>query len=89
MSNPEIIATIREMQEYTRIMDEAKAAAEVLRDKLKEHMGDLENLIVGPYKLVYKPSTRTTIDGKRLAADRPDIYDAYTSTSTIRPLRVY
>ena len=89
MSNPEIIATITELQEYTRIMDEAKAAAEALRDKLKAHMGDLETLIVGAYKLTYKPVTRNTIDSKRLAADHPDIAAQYTTTTTTRPLRIF
>lgn len=88
MSNNEVISTITELQEYTRIMEEAKAAAEALRDKLKAHMGDLELLIAGPYKLTYKTVTTTRIDGKRLTADFPEIAAKYSNATTSRPLRI-
>ena len=88
MSISEITAIITELQEYTRIAEEAEAAAEALRDRLKAAMGDAELLVAGPYKLTYKPVTRTSIDGKRLAADHPDIAAAYSKTIQTRPLRI-
>lgn len=89
MSTPEIIAAVTELQEYTRIAEEAKAAAEAIRERIKAALGDIETMVAGPYKLTYKPTTRSQIDSKRLAADHPDIAAAYTTTTTTRPLRVY
>lgn len=84
MSNTEIIATITELQEYTRIIEEAQAAADALKDKIKAHMGEDELLIVGPYKVTWKAVTTSRIDSKALAKDYPEIASEYTKTSTSR-----
>lgn len=88
MSITEITALVTELQEYKRLIDEAKAAADALTDRIKAEMGDTETMVAGPYKLTCKPVTRRTIDSKRLAADHPDIAEAYTNTTTSRTLRV-
>lgn len=84
MSNTEIIATITELQEYTRIIEEAQAAADALKDKIKAHMGDDELLIAGPYKVTWKTVTTSRIDGKALAKDHPEIAAEYTKATTAR-----
>ena len=88
MSTTEIIATLTELQEYTRIIEEASAAADALKDKIKAYMGDMETLTAGPYKVTWKPYTRRDIDSKALRADYPEIADTYTKTSTYRPFKV-
>ncbi len=84
MSTTEIIATLTELQEYTRIIDEAQAAADALRDRIKALMGDDETLIAGPFKVTYKPVTTSRIDSKALKQDHPDIAAEYTRTTTSR-----
>lgn len=84
MSNPEIIATLTELQEYNRIIEEAQAAADALKDRIKAHMGDSETLIAGPYKVTWKAVTTNRIDSKALAKDHPDLASEYTRTSTTR-----
>lgn len=84
MSTTEIISTITELQEYTRIIEEAQAAADALRDRIKAHMGDDEVLIAGPYKVTWKAVTTTRIDSKALSQDHPDIASEYSKTTTSR-----
>ena len=88
MSISEMTALVTELQEYKRIIDEAKAAAEALTERIKAEMGETEALIVGPYRLTCKQTVRHTIDGKRLAADHPDIAAEYTNETVTRTLRV-
>ena len=88
MSNSEIIATLTELQEYNRIIEEAQAAADALKDKIKAHMGDLELLIAGQYKVTWKAVTTSRIDGKALAKEHPELAEQYTKTSTTRRFTV-
>ena len=88
MSQNEIIATLSELQEYVRIIEEATAAADALRDVIKAHMGDSETLTAGPYKVTWKPVTTSRIDSKALSADHPDIAEQYTRTTTTRRFSV-
>lgn len=88
MSTTEIIAALTELQEYTRIIEEAEAAAEALKDKIKAHMGDTETMTAGPYKVTWAPVTTTRIDSKRLTAEHPDIAAEYSKTSTARRFTV-
>lgn len=84
MSNTEIIATLTELQEYNRIIEEAQAAADALKDRIKAHMGDSETLIAGPYKVTWKAVTTNRIDSKALSKDYPELAEQYTRTSTTR-----
>lgn len=84
MCNSEIISALTELQEYTRIIEEASAAADALKDKIKNHMGSDEILIAGPFKVTWKPVTTSRIDSKALAKDFPDIAQRYTKETTSR-----
>lgn len=84
MSNSEIISALTELQEYNRIIEEAQAAADALKDRIKAHMGDSDTLIAGPYKVTWKAVTTSRIDSKALAKDYPEIASEYTKTSTSR-----
>ncbi len=88
MSITELTAIITELQEYARIAEEATAAADALKDKVKAYMGELEQLTAGPYKVTYKAITTSRIDSKSLAADHPDIASQYTKTTTVRRFSV-
>lgn len=88
MSITEITATITEMQEYIRIVEEAQAAAEALKDQIKSYMGDSELLNAGPYKVSWKPVTTSRIDTADIKKDHPEIAAQYTKTTTTRRFTV-
>ena len=88
MSTSELVAIITELQEYNRIIEEAQAAADALKDRVKAHMGDAEQLTAGPYKVTWKPVTTSRIDSKALKADHPDLCEQYTRTTTTRRFTV-
>ena len=88
MSTTEIISKLTEIQEYARIIDEATAAMEALKDEVKTHMGDETLLIAGPYKVTWAPVTTQRIDSSALKKDLPDIAARYTKAQTVRRFTV-
>lgn len=88
MSTNELITAITELQEYRRIAEETAAMIDALQDKIKAHMGDEEVLLAGPYKVVWRPVTTSRLDTKALAADHPDLAEAYKRTTTTRRFTV-
>lgn len=88
MSNSEIISKLTEIQEYARIIDEASAAMETLKDEIKAHMGDETLLIAGPFKVTYSPVTTQRLDSSALKRDLPDIAARYTKPQTVRRFTV-
>lgn len=88
MSTAEIVTILSDLQEYVRIVEEASAAADALRDQIKSYMGDNEVLTAGPYRVTWKPVTTSRIDSKALSADHPDIAGQYTRITTTRRFTV-
>ena len=84
MSNSEIITTLSELQELRRMQEELTAEIEALQDKIKNHMGDQELLLAGPYKVTWKPVTTTRIDTTALKKALPDIAERFSKTTTTR-----
>lgn len=84
MSTNEIIAALSELQELRRMQEELTAEIEALQDKIKNHMGDQELLLAGPYKVTWKPVTTTRIDTTALKKALPDIAERFSKTTTTR-----
>lgn len=84
MSTNEIITALSELQELRRMQEELTAEIEALQDKIKNHMGDTELLLAGPYKVTYKPVTTTRIDTTALKKALPDIAERFSKTTTTR-----
>jgi putative phage-type endonuclease len=59
---------------------QAKAA----RQRLQALMGEHETALIGSWRLSWKRQARTTIDSKRLKAERPDVAAEYSRTSESR-----
>ena len=59
------------------------------QDKIKEFMGDKENLVLSD-KIIcsWKMQKRTAIDSKKLKAERPELFDEFSKTSSSRVFRV-
>lgn len=56
MGTREIESKIRELRQLQALIDEATAEAEAIRDAIKAHMGDTEELRAGEYKVTWRPS---------------------------------
>jgi len=64
--------------------EEASREAEKAKQGLEALMGEYEAAIVGHWRLTWKKQTRTTIDSKRLKAERPEIAAEYSKQSESR-----
>lgn len=84
MSTSEITAKVTELQELRRMQEELSAEIEALTDLIKNHMGDQELLLAGPYKVTWKPVTTTRIDTTALKKELPDIAERFSKTTTTR-----
>ena len=84
MSMNEIESKIRELRSLQRLIEEAEAEAEAIKDQLKAHMGDSEELRAGEYKVTWKPVTSSRLDSKALRAALPDVAAQFTKTTTTR-----
>lgn len=72
-----------ELAQYTRIMEEAAATVDSLKDEIKRYMEEHETdiLIGNEHKATYKAVTSNRIDSIALKKDLPDIASRYTKTT--------
>lgn len=84
MSEIEITAKIRELRNLQALIDEATQEAEALKDEIKNHMGDREELRAGEYKITWKPVTSSRVDTAALKKELPEIAARFTKTTTSR-----
>ena len=78
-----IDSTMRELAQYTRIMEEASATVDSLKDEIKRYMEEHETdiLIGNEHKATYKAVTSNRLDSTALKNDLPDIAARYTKTT--------
>lgn len=84
MSIHEIEAKARELRQLQQLIEEAQAEAEAIRDQIKAHMGEAEELRAGEYKITWKPVTSSKLDSKALKAAAPELVERFTKTTTTR-----
>lgn len=84
MSQNELTAKIRELRQLQALIDEAEQEAEAIKDVIKAHMGDSEELRAGEYKITWKPVTSSRIDTTALKKSMPDIAAQFTRQTTAR-----
>lgn len=82
MRNTELTSKIRELRELEALI--AEAQAEAIKDTLKAHMGDREELRAGEYRITWKAVTSSRLDSKALKAALPDVAQAFTKQTTTR-----
>ena len=82
MSINEIESKVRELRQLQALIEEAQAEAENIRDAIKAHMGDSEELRAGEYKVTWKAVTASRLDSKALKAALPEVVERFTSTTT-------
>ena len=84
MSMNEIEAKIKELRQLEALIDEAQTEAEAIKDAIKAHMGDSEELRAGEYKVTWKTITSTRLDTAALKNALPDVAERFSKTSTTR-----
>lgn len=84
MSNHELESKIRELRQLLSLIEEAEAEAEAIKDAIKAHMGDSEELHAGEYKVTWKSVKSTRIDSAALRKALPDIAERFTIRSSSR-----
>ena len=84
MSINELEAKVRELKELQTLIEEAQEEAEAIKDQLKAHMGEREELRAGGYKITWKPVTSSRLDATALRKALPEVAERFTRTSTTR-----
>lgn len=84
MSINGIESKVRELRQLQALIEEAEAEAEAIKDQIKAHMGDSEELRAGEYSVTWKPVTSSKLDSKALKAALPEVAQLYTRTTTCR-----
>lgn len=84
MSINELEMKCQELRELQRLIEEAQAEAETIKDAIKAHMGDSETAYAGEYKITWKPVTTARIDTTALKKAMPEIAQAFTRQTTAR-----
>lgn len=80
MSTNQIMNKIEALLDWEKIMEEAKAEADVLRDEIKQEMvnRNTEELTVGQYIVRWTSVLTQRFDSTAFKRVCPDIYKAYT-----------
>ncbi len=84
MSINEIEAKCRELRQLQNLIEEAQQEAEAIRDALKAHMGDSEELFAGEYLVTWKAVKSSRVDTVALRKALPDVAARFTKTTTTR-----
>jgi predicted phage-related endonuclease len=80
MSTVDIVAKIEELEELEKLIEEAKAEAETLRDEIKEEMmkQGVEEMEAGKYIVRWTSVLSNRFDSTGFKKVMPDVYKAYT-----------
>lgn len=95
VSNGKVIelpeAALQACEKYERLtmqVKELETEKNAVGNQLKNYMKEYEVGTVGDKKITWKPVSKSMIDSKRLRSEKPDIYNAYLSTTSYRRLMV-
>ena len=84
MSVNDLESKIRELRQLQALIDEAQAEADAIRDAIKAHMGDSEELRAGEYRITWKAVKAAKIDTTALKKALPDVAQAFTRETVTR-----
>ena len=88
MSNPNMEAKIKELQELKHLREELEAEIAAIEDEIKTAMGDQEQVIAGGYKITWKAVTSSRFDSSAFKKAMPELAAQYTKTTTTRRFTV-
>lgn len=84
MSMNEIEAKCRELRQLQNLIAEAEQEVEAIKDTLKAHMGDSEELFAGEYMVTWRQVKSSRLDTAALRKALPEVAQAFTKTSVTR-----
>ena len=86
MTKKEIITQIELMNEWERVIEEAKAEVEAIKDSIKAEMADrdLDELEAGSYIVRYKTVATSRFDSTAFKKTYEDLYKAFLKQTTSR-----
>lgn len=84
MSNHELESKIRELRQLQALIEEAEQEAESIKDAIKAHMGDSEELRAGEYRVTWRAVKSARIDASALRKALPDVAEVFTRETTVR-----
>ena len=86
MTKKEIIAQSELMNEWERVIEEAKAEVEAIKDSIKAEMADrdLDELEAGSYIVRYKTVATSRFDSTAFKKTYEDLYKAFLKQTTSR-----
>lgn len=86
MSTNELTTKIEALQEWERLMEEAKAEAEAIRDEIKQEMlnRNTEELEAGAFIVRWTSVLSQRFDSTAFKRAMPEVYKAYTKQVTSR-----
>ena len=84
MSINEIESKVRELRQLQALIEEAQAEAENIKDAIKAHMGDSEELRAGEYKVTWKAVKSSRLDTAALKKAIPDVAASFTRETVAR-----
>ena len=88
MSANELEKKVRELRQLQSLIEEAQSEAEAIKDQIKAHMGQAEELRAGEYKITWKPVTTARLDATALKKALPDVAARFTKETTVRRFSV-
>lgn len=84
MSISEIESKCRELRQLQNLIAEAEQEAEAIKDTLKAHMGDTEELFAGEYMVTWRPVKSSRLDTAALKKALPEVAERFTKVTTTR-----
>ena len=90
MSQNELVSKIELLNEWERIIEEAKAEADAIRDSIKAEMvtREVDELEVGQYVVRYKTVLSSRFDTTAFKREHDDLYLAYVRQNSSKRFSV-
>jgi predicted phage-related endonuclease len=90
MSTVDVVSKIEELEELEKLIEEAKAEAETLRDEIKAEMMErnTEELEAGKYIVRWTSVLSNRFDSTAFKKVMPEVYKAYTKQVSSRRFSV-
>lgn len=84
MSTTELESKCRELRQLQNLIAEAEQEMEAIKDSIKAHMGDTQELYAGEYAVSWKPVKSSRLDTAALRKALPEVAERFTIRATIR-----
>lgn len=90
MSTNELAGKVRELKELQRLIEEASAEAEAIKDMLKREMTErnVNEMLVDCFKLKYTVVNSQRFDSTAFKKTHADLFEQYSKTTTSARLTV-